>query len=86
MIQIPAGRHKVWLATLWAFLIMGAGQLYNRQYVKGLFCLFLGGITMSIGHWALVVWLITAFGSLVDARVIAQKLNAGKPVGKWEFF
>src|SRR5690348_1964434 len=56
VIQFPPGRHKVWLATLLSFLVMGAGQMYNRQYAKGLIALAAGVLLSQSRSLALFVW------------------------------
>ena len=61
------------------------GQFYNGQYLKGALLLIAhGGI--YLGHFALVgstpLWIL----SIVDAVLIAKKLQAGRSVNALECF
>ena len=85
-IQVPAGTHPVWLVVLLSILFGGwAGMLVNRQYVKAIvYGLFLGSalgfVTCGV---ALLLWYPL---TLVDAILVAVKLNQGKAIREWEFF
>jgi TM2 domain-containing membrane protein YozV len=79
------GTHSVLLAVLLSLCcIVGAGQLVNGQVAKGLvlFCaaLVIGVLTGGVG--TLVFWAL----AVVDAGLVAQKLNRGWPVGQWDWF
>ena len=67
-----------------SFLICGVGQMYNGQVAKGVVLLIaalvVGSFTFGVG--GLIILII----SIVDAIKIAEKINAGKTVGQWEFF
>jgi TM2 domain-containing membrane protein YozV len=85
--------HKVWLATLLGFLFIGAGQFYNRQLAKGLSFLgvnILANLICVVFHLPdisrLICSAIMTILGIVDARIIARKICAGRIVGKWEFF
>jgi hypothetical protein len=58
------------------------GQCYNRQFAKGLVFLLvavvLGAFTAGIS--ALITWPL----GVIDAGLIASKLNSGRPVREWE--
>lgn len=48
-------QKKPWLAVLWSMLLVGGGQLYNRQLAKAL-CLAL--LTYGVGGLLLAGWLL----------------------------
>jgi TM2 domain-containing membrane protein YozV len=79
------GNKKLtWLAVLLSILVPGLGQIYNGQTVKGIVLLLLavvgGSITCGIAYFP--VWVI----AVVDAALIADKINRGIHVGEWDFF
>lgn len=85
MIQVPPGIHSVVPAVaLNLCCVTGFGQIYNKQILKGiviLLCsLFLSVITYGVGGF------VVAVAAIVDAYMIARKLESGRPVGEWEFF
>jgi len=62
-------------AFLLSFTLPGTGQVYNRQYLKGIVFLILGlTLIWVVGLWALAIWLIGA----VDAYLTARQIIAGK--------
>lgn len=67
-----------------SFLIVGVGQMYNGQIIKGIVLLVAALILSSFtfGIAGLIIWIV----SIVDAAKIAGKINAGRQVGQWEFF
>ena len=85
-IQVPAGTHPVWLVVVLSILFGGwAGMLVNRQYVKGIvYGLILGAVlgfaTCGIGF---MIWYPL---TLVDAILVAVKLNQGRAIKEWEYF
>ena len=85
-IQVPAGTHPVWLVVVLSIVFGGwAGMLVNRQYLKALIYGFLlGGILtfVSCGLAAIVWYPLT----LIDAILVANKLNRGQAIKEWEFF
>lgn len=84
-IQVAPGTHSVAAAVLLSFLcLVCAGQFYNRQYGKGL-ALLVGSIVCAVctvGFSCLLSWPI----ALIDAGMVAQKLNRGQAVREWEWF
>ncbi len=83
--QEPRREAKLaWLACLLSVVFPGIGQIYNGQTMKGvlLICLAVlgGGVTCCVGY--LPVWI----AAVVDAPLIADKLNRGLQVGDWDFF
>lgn len=84
-IQLPPGLHSVVPAVVLNLCcITGFGQIYNKQIMKGIVILLsslcLSAITYGIAGAAI------AIAAIVDAYMIARKLEAGRPVGEWEFF
>jgi hypothetical protein len=84
MICKPKGMHSVPTALILSFLFSVGGQIYNEQYLKALvmFLVLLGFSIATCGIACLFLWPVC----VIDAYCIANKLNQGKPVGKWEFF
>jgi hypothetical protein len=86
MIQVPPGSHPVVLVALLSLFIGGwAGMYVDKQVAKGLLFGLLGGImfcTVTCG-WGFFVWYPLV---LVDAIIIANRLNQGQPVRDWQFF
>ncbi|MFA0782122.1 hypothetical protein, partial [Fervidibacter sacchari] len=82
--KMIVGEKNPVVAGLLSFLIVGLGQIYNGQVAKGLVLLVsaivLGVLTACIG------WLVVAVVSIVDAVMIAKKLQQGQAVGEWEWF
>jgi hypothetical protein len=86
LIQVPAGTHSIALVIILSILFGGwTGMLVNRQVVKGLvFGLLLGCVfTYSTCGLGFLVWYPL---TLVDAILVAIKLNRGQAVREWEFF
>lgn len=79
----PAGHNPGLMAVL-SVLLVGLGQMVMGQVGKGLVMLLaalvIGAITFGVG--AIAVWAVSG----IDAYLIAQKLERGQAVGKWEFF
>ena len=85
LISLPPGSHSPGVAVLLGILCCAfGGQLYNQQYLKavvmGLIAITVGAITGGVS--AVITWPVF----LIDAGMIAGKLNRGEAVGKWEFF
>ena len=87
--SIPPGSiykpgQSVGVAALLSFLLAGTGQMYNGQIAKGVVLLLgtfiLGCATYGAGG---IAGFIVA---MIDAIMIAHKLNQGRYVGQWEFF
>ncbi len=71
-------------AALLSFLILGVGQMYLGQLLKGV-AMMLGGMVLAAitGFFAIpVLWVVYP----LDAYLIGKKLQNGKSVGKWECF
>ncbi len=86
MIQIPAGTHSMVAVIVLSILFGGwAGMLVNRQIAKGLiYGLLLGSILgFATCGIAFLIWYPL---TLIDALLVAQKLNQGKAIREWEFF
>jgi len=91
-IRVPSGRHSLLIATLLSLFLVGAGQIYNRQYLKGAVFLatvfsisllaFLAG-TPQAQDAATLFGLVGTFASLSDARAIAKRLQRGEIVSSW---
>lgn len=83
-IKMPAGQHNVAMAVVIALFLNGGGQFVNKQTGKGwvilLLAVLLGSATYGIG------WLVVSIFGLADAICIAQKLNRGEAVRKWQWF
>jgi TM2 domain-containing membrane protein YozV len=84
-VQVPRGSHSPGVATILnIFCFIGLGQIYNKQPLKGvLMLLFSMGMCVVTAGVAVVV--LVPVGA-IDAYLIGQKLNQGRPVGLFEFF
>lgn len=83
--RTPDGQDKLpWLAALLSFIFPGIGQIYNGQIMKGVMLIVLAIVLTfcCCGVGMLPVWVI----GIVDAAIIADKLNKGRSVGDWDFF
>jgi serine/threonine protein kinase/TM2 domain-containing membrane protein YozV len=79
------------VAGLLSFFIPGTGQIYNGQIAKGCLILCLSYLSYFLAAIHQEDILILPFGiiwiiNLIDAVRIAQKLQRGQSVGKWEWF
>ncbi len=86
MIQVPAGSHPIWVVVLLSVLFGGwAGMLVNRQIVKGLVYGLVAGLVFCYVTccFGFLVWYPL---TLIDAILVAMKLNRGQAVKEWEFF
>lgn len=73
------------LAALLSLLLVGMGQVYLGQVEKGLVILgvvLLLVLTAAPGPLGIVI----LFLNVLDAFLLARKLNGGERIGKWEFF
>lgn len=86
MIQMPPGTHSVALVAVLSILFGGwVGMLINRQVVKGLvYGLLIAGAAslLTCGMAALVFYPLT----VIDAIMVANRLNRGEAVKEWQFF
>lgn len=83
-IRVFPGTHSVVWAVILSFILVGLGQMYNRQIAKGV-ALLLGSIALAcltFGISLLATWPI----NLIDADMIASRLNRGEAVGEWQWF
>ena len=84
VIQIPAGSHSVATAVILALLITGLGQMYNKQAMKGLVILLISVLLAAFTCGVSIV--ITHPFALIDAILIAQRLNRGEAIRDWQCF
>ncbi len=79
----PSGKSAS-TAMILSCLIVGLGQMYLGQVIKGVAMLLgamvIGAITAGVA--AIPIWII----AMVDANKIGKKLEAGQSVGEWEWF
>ena len=84
---LPAGMEPAFTAVM-SFLLPGVGQILNKQVTKGVVMLVFYGLTLLTSIliipilFSLGIWVI----SIIDAWLIAQKIQKGQSVGEWEFF
>jgi hypothetical protein len=93
LIQMTPGTHQVALVIVVAFFFGGwLGSLLNQQVAKGILCWLVLHIVLVIvaavifSPFAFFVHITFYFLSLIDAAVIANRLNNGESVGLWQFF
>jgi hypothetical protein len=67
------------LAAILSFFFPGVGQIISGQVGKGILMLVVFFVLCGLGGLLNVV-------AAIDAYLIAEKKNAGKPVGEWDFF
>ena len=92
------GVHGVVLPAILGALVFGAGQMVNRQFVKG-WSLLVGGYCAAglaylgcrlAGPSGVIVSLLVAFAyeafTVADAIGIARRLNRGEGVMDWQWF
>lgn len=80
--QRPAVVKNPTVAVLLSCLVVGLGQMYNGQIVKGIVLLGVSiGVCVIFPYLSCVCWVV----AMIDAYKIANKLNDGKTVGEWEF-
>ena len=79
-IRLPRGEHSVVIPAMLSVLLVGGGQMYNRQFAKG--GVIMGLCFLTCGLAGVVLWPL----AIVDAALIASKLRKGHLVHLWEFF
>ena len=82
--QIQPSGKSASTATILSCLLVGLGQMYLGQVLKGV-AMLVGGIVLgalTAGIASIPIWII----AMVDANKIGKKLEAGQSVGEWEFF
>lgn len=84
LIQVPAGSHSVATAVILALLITGLGQMYNKQAMKGLVILLISVLLAFFTCGISIV--ITHPFALIDAILIAQRLDRGEAIRDWQCF
>jgi len=89
-VVLPSGTaHKLWVATFLPLLLAGTGQMYNRQWAKGVVVLVARLLLSYLAQntsWGIIPVLLLVLAEMVDARMTAKKLRAGVAVGPWESF
>lgn len=80
----PGTHSTVIAALLSAFVCIGAGQFYNRQPAKGA-VVMTASIFLALCTWGLSLFL-TFPAQLIDAVMVAARLERGEVVGPWQFF
>ena len=81
----PSGSTKSpTTATILSCLIVGVGQMYLGQSLKGVVMLAAAIVLgfFTFGLLSLPIWI----AGMIDANKIGKKLQAGRSVGEWEFF
>lgn len=71
-------------ATILSCLVIGLGQMYLGQIMKGV-AILLGGFvlsTVTYGILGLPIWI----AAMIDAYKIGKRLENGETVGQWQFF
>ena len=68
-------------AFLSLILLGGGGQLYLGQPLKGAMIMIVSLGTSWFGL-GLIAWLL----GILDAYMLAKRLEDGKPIGEWDFF
>lgn len=84
-LRLPEQSKSPLCAALLSFLLVGMGQVYLGQVEKGLTMLgivFLLMVMRVLGPLGLIIVLL----NVLDAFLLAQKINERKPIRKWEFF
>ncbi|WP_417730509.1 DUF4339 domain-containing protein [Rosistilla oblonga] len=76
----PESPRNPVVMAMCSFLLMGLGQIIMGQTAKGFLIMF--SILLTCG----VFLFVTPIVGPIDAYLIAKKLEAGKSVGKWEWF
>ncbi len=76
-------KKKPWLAGLLSLLLTGMGQIYNREYGKGIFIFILGLVCSTLmftGYWigSLLGFLIVIY-AVYDAYTTAKRTVHQKP-------
>ena len=83
-IRMPQSKSPV-LAALLSFLLVGMGQIYIGQIEKGVTMIVIVlslMIAVAPGPWGIVIVVF----NVVDAFVLARRVNRGKEPRTWQFF
>jgi TM2 domain-containing membrane protein YozV len=68
------------LALILSLIIVGVGQVYNGQIVKGII-FFLAALILGLTGIGLIISFIIWLYAMYDAYTIAQRINDGEIVG-----
>jgi TM2 domain-containing membrane protein YozV/RNA polymerase subunit RPABC4/transcription elongation factor Spt4 len=81
---LPGAGKSATTAAILSCLVIGVGQMYLGQVLKGILLL---GIAIALGLYSvgLAVLPISVI-AIIDAYQVGRKLEKGRPVGEWEFF
>jgi hypothetical protein len=72
------------IACLLSLLLIGVGQIYLGQIVKGVALLF---FTACFGLMVSMAGIVALWGiGILDSFLIGKKLGQGQPVRRWEWF
>lgn len=72
------------MATILSLLLVGTGQMYNKQVLKG-FAVLAGSMVLGAVTGCLALIVTIPFAA-VDAYKIAERLSLGEAVDEWQFF
>lgn len=77
--------HSVVIAVLLNFCcIFGLGQLYNGQAIKGIVMILVSMVCAVITHGVSI--LVTFPVGVIDAGMIAARIQRGERVSDWQWF
>lgn len=83
MLEFEPGSHSPWKAFIFSLICFyGGGQMYNRQYFKVLIAWVIAGLAIPI-HVALMPLLLIP---VIDAVIVARRLNRGERVSEFRWF
>lgn len=86
VIQVPPGTHPVVLVIVLSIIFGGwVGMLINRQIAKGLIYGLLAGTVIGMLTCG-VGWIILYPLTVIDAIMVANRLNRGESIREWQFF
>lgn len=86
MIHATPGTHPVWAVVLLSILFGGwAGMLVNRQYAKAILYGLIACWVISLATCGLAATILYPL-VIIDAILVALKLNRGQAIREWEFF
>jgi TM2 domain-containing membrane protein YozV len=81
---LPGAGKSGATAAILSCLIVGLGQMYLGQILKGILLL---GIAIVVGFYSFGLGALPiSIIAIIDAYRVGSKLEAGRPVGEWEFF
>jgi len=84
-IRRTPGGHSVFVAAILSLCcILGFGQFYNGQMIKGVVLILVSIVAAVITAGFSI--LLTLPVSILDAILIAQRLNRGETVRDWQWF